>query len=154
MTSVWPQEDLDAMRAALAEAEMAFGEGEVPIGAVVVANGEVIATGHNCSIASSDPSGHAEVVALRAAGACLENYRLLGATLYVTMEPCVMCAGAIAQARLKRVVFAAYDKKSGAYGSAEDLSDSRALNHRSEINGGLLAAESEVLLQRFFAARR
>jgi len=154
VTSAWPQEDLDAMHAALAEAKLAFDEGEVPIGAVVVANGEVIATGRNCSVANSDPSGHAEVVALRAAGASTGNYRLNGATLYVTMEPCVMCAGAIAQARLKRVVFAAYDKKSGAFGSVEDLSDSRALNHRSEINGGLLADESENLLKRFFAARR
>jgi len=142
------------MRAALAEAEAAMGDAEVPVGAVVVLNGEVIATGRNCTVARSDPSGHAEIVALRAAGVAAGNHRLTDATLYVTMEPCVMCAGAIAQARLKRVVFAAYDRKAGALGSVEDLSMSKALNHRYEINGGLLADESEALLKRFFSARR
>ena len=142
------------MRVALAEAETAAGKGEIPVGAVVVVNGEVIATGRNCSIGMCDPSGHAEIVALRAAGASAGNYRLPDATLYVTLEPCVMCTGAIVQARVKRVVFGAYDKKAGALGSALDLSDSRALNHRFEINGGLLAAECSSLLREFFAARR
>ena len=150
----WSQQDIDGMRAALAEAEKAAGEGEVPVGAVVVVNGEIVATGHNCSIATSDPSAHAEVAALRRAGSDLGNYRLPDATLYVTMEPCVMCTGAIVQARLNRVVFGAYDKKAGALGSVEDLSDSRALNHRFEINGGLLADECSELLRAFFAARR
>jgi tRNA(Arg) A34 adenosine deaminase TadA len=150
----WPQQDTDGMRAALAEAEKAAGEGEIPVGAVVVVNGEIIASGRNCSIATSDPSAHAEIVALRAAGSGLGNYRLPDATLYVTLEPCVMCTGAIVQARLKRIVFGAYDKKAGALGSVEDLSDSRALNHRFEINGGLLADECSELLRAFFAARR
>jgi tRNA(adenine34) deaminase len=153
-SSGWPDEDVERMRAALAEADIALGEQEVPVGAVVVLNGEVIAAGRNCTVARSDPSGHAEIVALRAAGEAVGNHRLTDATLYVTMEPCVMCAGAIAQARLKRVVFAAYDRKAGALGSVEDLSASKALNHRYEINGGLLADESEALLKRFFSARR
>jgi tRNA(adenine34) deaminase len=142
------------MRAALAEAETAAGEGEVPVGAVVVVNGEVVATGRNCSIASSDPSAHAEIVALRAAGENQGDHRLPDATLYVTLEPCVMCTGAIVQSRIKRVVFGAYDKKAGALGSVEDLSESKALNHRFEINGGLLADECSGILQEFFAARR
>lgn len=146
--------DKNHMRAALAQALQASTNGEVPVGAVVVLNGAVIAVAHNQSIGDSDPSGHAEIVALRIAGQQQENYRLTGATLYVTLEPCVMCVGAIAQARVARVVFAAYDKKAGALGSVVDLSDSRALNHRFEVNGGLLAAESQVLLQDFFRARR
>jgi len=154
MDSDWPQQDMDGMRAAIVEAKKAAGEGEVPVGAVVVVNGKIVSTGHNCSIAASDPSAHAEVVALRRAGSELGNYRLPDATLYVTLEPCVMCTGAIVQARLKRIVFAAYDKKAGALGSVVDLSDSRALNHRFEINGGLLADECSELLRAFFAARR
>jgi tRNA(adenine34) deaminase len=150
----WPQQDIDGMRAALAEAEKAAGEGEIPVGAVIVVNGEIVATGRNCSVATSDPSAHAEIIALREAGSGLGNYRLPDATLYVTLEPCVMCTGAIVQARLKRVVFGAYDEKAGALGSVEDLSDSRALNHRFEINGGLLADECSELLRAFFAARR
>ena len=142
------------MRAALVEAEKAGSDGEVPVGAVVAVGGEIIASGRNRSVSESDPSAHAEIVALREAGAILENYRLPDATLYVTLEPCVMCTGAIVQARVKRVVFGAYDQKAGALGSALDLSDSRALNHRFEINGGLLAAECSNLLQEFFAARR
>jgi tRNA(adenine34) deaminase len=154
MSSGWDQDDIDCMRQALAEAETAAGEGEIPVGAVVVVNGEVVGSGHNNSVANADPSGHAEIVALRAAGAGTGNYRLPAATLYVTLEPCVMCTGAIVQSRIKRVVFGAYDKKAGALGSAEDLSDSRALNHRFEINGGVLADECSGLLQEFFAARR
>jgi tRNA(adenine34) deaminase len=142
------------MRVALVEAGQAAAAGEVPVGAVLVANGEVIATGHNRSISDADPSGHAEIVALRAAAASLGNYRLANATLFVTLEPCVMCVGAIVQARVKRVVFGAYDDKAGALGSAADLSDSKALNHRFEINGGLLADECSALLKAFFLARR
>ncbi len=142
------------MRAALLEAEEAAGEGEVPVGAVVVANGKILASGHNRSVVDHDPSAHAEIIALRAAGLKQGNYRLRDATLYVTLEPCVMCTGAIVQARIGRLVFAAYDEKAGALGSAEDLSESKALNHRFEINGGLLADESQQLLQRFFSARR
>ena len=150
----WSKDDIGGMRAALAEAAIAGDKGEIPVGAVVVVDGEVIATGHNCSVTSSDPSAHAEVVALRAAGASLGNYRLPNATLYVTLEPCVMCTGVIVQSRVKRVVFGAYDKKAGALGSVEDLSDSRAFNHRFEINGGLLADDCSDLLKAFFGARR
>lgn len=142
------------MQAALQQAELAAAAGEVPVGAVVVVNGEIVATGHNRSIADADPSGHAEIVALRAAAGSCGNYRLANATLYVTLEPCVMCVGAIAQARIQRVVFGAYDPKVGALGSAADLAESKALNHRFEINGGLLADECGTLLKVFFQARR
>ena len=142
------------MRAALTEATSASAEGEVPVGAVVVIGGEIVAAAHNRTIADADPAGHAELLALRSAAAAVGNHRLSGATLYVTLEPCVMCVGAIAQARIARVVFGAYDAKAGALGSAEDLSGSRALNHRFEVNGGLLADESGELLKAFFADRR
>lgn len=148
-----PQDTL-AMRVALEQAALAAAAGEVPVGAAVVVGGEVVATGHNCSVRGSDPCGHAEIVALRCAAAATGNYRLPSATLYVTLEPCVMCVGAIVQARVGRVVFGAYDQKAGALGSATDLSDSRALNHRFEINGGLLADDSKALLRDFFASRR
>ena len=150
----WSEADTAVMRVALVEAGQAAAAGEVPVGAVVVADGAVIATGHNRSICDSDPSGHAEIVALRAAAESLGNYRLANATLFVTLEPCVMCVGAIALARVNRVVFGAYDAKAGALGSAADLSDSKALNHRFEINGGLLADECSALLKAFFQVRR
>lgn len=150
----WSEQDVDWMQAALAEAALAAAGGEVPVGAVVVADGEIVAMGHNNSITATDPSGHAEIVALRSAARRVGNHRLSGATLYVTLEPCVMCAGAIAQARVGRVVFGAYDAKAGALGSVEDLADSRALNHRFEVNGGLLADECGELLKAFFEARR
>jgi len=142
------------MRAALAQAELAAAAGEVPVGAVVVVGRDVIAAGHNCSVGESDPSGHAEIIALRAAATSRGNYRLADATLYATLEPCVMCVGAIVQARVQRVVFGAYDAKAGALGSATDLSDSKALNHRFEINGGVLAEDSSALLKAFFQSRR
>lgn len=142
------------MRLAIAEAARAGDKGEIPVGAVVVVNGEVVAKGRNRSNSDSDPCSHAEVNALRRAGTAANNYRLNGATLYVTLEPCVMCVGAIVQARMARVVFGAYDDKAGALGSAIDLSQSRAFNHRFEINGGLLAEESSVLLKDFFNLRR
>ena len=154
MPAEWDPRDVDFMRAALAEAGKAADAGEVPVGAVVVSGNEIIAAAHNRSIADSDPSGHAEIVALRAAAGTVGNHRLAGASLYVTLEPCVMCVGAAAQARVGRVVFGAYDRKAGALGSVEDLSDSRALNHRFEVNGGLLADESGALLRTFFEARR
>lgn len=146
--------DIAAMRAALEQADIAAKDGEVPVGAVVVINGDVVATGHNRTICDSDPSGHAEIVALRRAARTLNNHRLTEATLYVTLEPCVMCVGAIVQARIERVVFGAYDDKAGALGSAVDLSESKALNHIFEINGGLLADECGALLQTFFQERR
>ena len=148
--------DADAgfMQAALREAAAAGASGEIPVGAVVVVGGEIAATGQNRSIRDHDPSGHAEIVALRAAGAEQGNYRLRDATLYVTLEPCAMCMGAIVQARLARVVFGTYDPKAGAAGSCIDLSDSPAFNHRFEIQGGVLADDCGALLQNFFDARR
>ena len=150
----WSEHDVEGMRAALAEAALAAAAGEVPVGAAVVIDNAVVAQGHNCTIGNTDPSGHAEIVALRLAAERCENYRLPAATLYVTLEPCVMCVGAIVQARVGRVVFGAYDPKAGALGSATDLSDDPSLNHRFEINGGLLADECGALLQEFFSSRR
>ena len=148
--------DTDAvfMQAALQQAQLAAIAGEAPVGAVVVTNGEVTAAGHNRTLADHDPSGHAEVVVLRQAAKSASNHRLINATLYVTLEPCAMCVGAIVQARIARVVFGAYDQKAGALGSAIDLSDSAAFNHRFEIQGGLLADDCAAVLQEFFAARR
>ena len=146
--------DAGFMQAALREAQAAGQAGEIPVGAVLVADGEIVATGQNRSIRDRDPSAHAEIVALRAAGGALDNYRLPGTTLYVTLEPCAMCMGALVQARVWRLVFGAYDPKAGAAGSAIDLSDSPAFNHRFEIMGGVLAAESGRVLQEFFDARR
>ncbi len=150
----WSEQDIACMCAALAEAELAADGGEIPVGAVVVVSGEIIATGHNRSITDSDPSAHAEIIALRGAAQAQANYRLNAAILYVTLEPCVMCVGAMVQSRVGRVVFGAYDDKAGALGSATDLSDSRALNHRFEITGGLLADESATMLKNFFRSRR
>jgi len=150
----WRDTDRASMQAALQQARNAADIGEVPVGAVVVVAGDVIAAAHNRTISQSDPSGHAEIVALRAASKATHNHRIPGATLYVTLEPCVMCVGAIAQARVGRLVFGAYDEKAGALGTATDLSDSKALNHRFEVNGGLLEEECAALLKAFFAARR
>jgi len=150
----WSEQDIEFMRAALADAAVASAVGEVPVGAAIVADGEIVAVGQNNSISAADPTGHAEIVALRLAAQRLGNHRMPEATLYVTLEPCVMCVGAIAQARVGRVVFGAYDKKAGALGSVEDLSDSRALNHRFEVNGGLLADDCGELLRAFFESRR
>jgi len=142
------------MQAALEQAAEAAAAGEIPVGAVVVIGGQAIATGQNRSIRDSDPSAHAEIVALRAAGSTVSNYRLTDATLYVTLEPCAMCIGAIVQARVSRVVFGAYDPKAGAAGSAIDLSDSPAFNHRFEVMGGVLAEECGAVLKKFFGERR
>jgi tRNA(adenine34) deaminase len=142
------------MQVALEQAAEAAAAGEIPVGAVVVIGGELIATGQNRSIRDADPSAHAEIVALRAAGSAVSNHRLSDATLYVTLEPCAMCIGAIVQARVSRVVFGAYDRKAGAAGSVIDLSDSPAFNHRFEVMGGVLADECGAILKKFFAARR
>ncbi|MDH3585745.1 MAG: tRNA adenosine(34) deaminase TadA [Gammaproteobacteria bacterium] len=152
--SAWSESDLGHMRSALAEAVIAAEEGEVPVGAVVAARGDVIARGHNRSETDNDPSAHAEIVALREAARQAGNYRLTGATLYVTLEPCAMCMGALVQARIERLVFGAYDPKAGAAGSAIDLSDSPSFNHRFEINGGVLADECGAVLKSFFESRR
>jgi tRNA(adenine34) deaminase len=143
------------MLEALDYARSAAERGEVPVGAVLVdANGAVLARGSNAPIASHDPTAHAEVVALRAAGQVLENYRLPGCTLYVTLEPCAMCVGALVHARVARLVFGAADPKSGACGSTLDLTASPGFNHRIAVTRGVLQEESAELLRRFFAERR
>lgn len=148
----WSQADIGFMRQALDEAKKAAAAGEVPVGAVVVVNSSVVGSGHNRSITDNDPTAHAEIVALRRAADAAGNYRLPGATLYVTLEPCTMCIGAIAEARVSRVVFGAYDTKAGAAGSFCDLTDT--LQHRFEVNGGVLEDECGEILKSFFAARR
>jgi tRNA(adenine34) deaminase len=150
----WSKEEIGFMQAALAEAKVAASAGEVPVGAVLVRHGEVVARGLNRPVQDSDPTAHAEIMALRAAAADEKNYRLTGATLYVTLEPCPMCVGAMLHARIDRLVFGAYDPKSGAAGSVVDLCDERRFNHRIEVNGGLLEEQCAGLLQRFFAERR
>lgn len=147
-------EDQAHMHAAISEAKIAAQVGEVPVGAVVVLDNEVIGRGINRTISDIDPSAHAEIVALRAAAHEHGNYRLTNATLYVTLEPCAMCVGAIVQARISRLVFGAYDPKAGAVGSAIDLTDSRAFNHRFEVSGGVLADECGEVLKSFFESRR
>jgi len=150
----WSSEDEQFMRAALVEAKVAGQADEVPVGAVVVRNGEIIGRGLNRPVQDCDPTAHAEIVAIRAAAAGAKNYRLNDTTLYVTLEPCPMCVGAMLHARIGRLVFGAYDPKAGAAGSVLDLSDDRRLNHRLEVNGGLLEDKCSGLLQKFFAARR
>ena len=142
------------MRAALEEARAAGERGEVPVGAVLVAEGRMVARAGNRTIADCDPSAHAEIVALREAAKSVGNYRLPGTTLYVTIEPCAMCAGAIVQARIARLVYGAEDAKAGAVRSCFSILDSAQLNHRVEIAGGVLADDAVALLQNFFAARR
>ena len=142
------------MRLALAEAHAAAQAGEVPVGAVVVQNGQVIATGRNAPLHGNDPTAHAEIVALRAAAQRLGNYRLEDCTLYVTLEPCAMCSGAMLHARVQRVVFGAADPKTGVAGSVINLFAQPQLNHHTEVQGGVLAQECAALLGDFFAARR
>jgi tRNA(adenine34) deaminase len=146
--------DLEAMQAALAEARLAAESGEVPIGAVLVHNGEIIATGQNRVLRDVDPTAHAEVIALRGAAQALGNYRLNGCTLYVTLEPCSMCAGAMVHARLDRLVFAAADPKAGAAGSVLAVLNHPQLNHQMQAEQGILAEESSELLRSFFRERR
>jgi tRNA(adenine34) deaminase len=142
------------MRLALREAERAMEHDDVPIGAVVVHEGEVLASGRNEREARQDPTAHAEVLALREAAAKLGSWRVLDSVLYVTLEPCAMCAGAIVLARVPRVVFGAWDPKAGAAGSVLDVLAQPQLNHRPEVAGGLLAEECGALLSSFFAGRR
>lgn len=146
--------DLHFMRLALVLAGHAAAAGEVPVGAVVVIHGEVVGEGANAPVSMHDPSAHAEIRALRDAGARTGNYRLPGATLYATLEPCVMCAGAIMHARIERVVFGAADPKTGACGSVIDLFAEPRLNHHAVTCGGVLAPECAAVLQAFFQARR
>ena len=142
------------MQLALEQAQHAWRLGEVPVGAVVVKDGVVIATGFNQPIGRHDPTAHAEIVALRGAAEKLGNYRLPGCELYVTLEPCVMCAGAMMHARLARVIYAAQDPKTGAAGSVLNLFEHDKLNHHTEVAGGLLGDEASAMLRAFFAERR
>jgi len=142
------------MQQAISQAHNAWALGEVPVGAVVVKDGQVVATGFNQPIGTHDPTAHAEIMALRAAAEILGNYRLPGCELYVTLEPCVMCAGAMMHARLARVVFGAPDPKTGACGSVVNLFEQEKLNHHTEVTGGVMAEECGALLKEFFAERR
>ena len=147
-------DDAIFMRQAISQAQNAWALGEVPVGAVVVKDGQVIATGFNQPIGTHDPTAHAEIMALRAAAAVLGNYRLPGCELFVTLEPCTMCSGAMMHARLARVVYGAPDPKTGACGSVVDLFAQERLNHHAEVTGGVLAEECAMLLKDFFAQRR
>jgi tRNA(adenine34) deaminase len=142
------------MRLALREAARALEHDDVPVGAVVVAKGEVIGAGHNERELRQDPTAHAEMIALREAAAALGSWRILGSVMYVTLEPCAMCAGALVLARIPRIVFGAHDPKAGAAGSVLNLLGLPQLNHRPDHQGGLLAEESASLLRAFFAGRR
>jgi len=150
----WADTDIDFMRAAIAEAEKAKAVDEIPVGAMVVLSEEIIGAGFNQTISGCDPSAHAEVLAIRQAARDQGNYRLVGATLYVTLEPCAMCVGAMIQARIQRLVFGAYDAKAGAAGSVLDLNDYKELNHRIEINGGLLESDCSSILKAYFLSKR
>jgi len=142
------------MRMALEEAKRAGEEGEVPVGAVLVSGSEVIARGRNRLIALCDPTAHAEILALREGAARVGNYRLPESTLYVTIEPCAMCAGAVLQARIRRLVFGANDTKSGAVGSLYSLLGDERLNHRVQVTGGVLLEECQEIMRQFFQERR
>lgn len=148
------EEDIGWMRRALALARQAEAAGEVPIGAVLVKGGGLLAEGWNRPIVEHDPTAHAEIVALRTAGAAVGNYRLVDTTLYVTLEPCVMCMGAIVHARVARLVFGAYDPQRGCAASVMQLGEAAFLNHRLSCQGGVLAEESAALLREFFRRRR
>jgi tRNA(adenine34) deaminase len=142
------------MRLAISQAHNAWALGEVPVGALVVKDGEIIATGFNQPIGTHDPTAHAEIMALRAAASILGNYRLPGCELYVTLEPCAMCAGAMMHARLARVVFGAADPKTGACGSIVNLFEQEMLNHHTELVSGVMSVECGELLKGFFSMRR
>ena len=146
--------DREAMAAALAKAALAAGAGEVPVGAIAVYGGEIIAGGENRVLRDKDPTAHAEIIAMRAAAAALGNYRLNGVTLYVTLEPCAMCAGAMIHARIDRLVYAAADPKAGAAGSVLEVLNHPRLNHQIRVEQGLMAEEAAELLRGFFRERR
>jgi tRNA(adenine34) deaminase len=153
MRGVFPRDE-HFMRLALSEAEQAAEHGDVPVGCVVVRDGEVVGAAHNEREARGDPTAHAEVLALRAAALSLGGWRLLGTVVYCTLEPCPMCAGAIALARVPRLVYGAVDPKGGAIGGVIDLFSEPVVNHRPRVDAGLLAEESAALLESFFATRR
>lgn len=146
--------DQEFMQAALQLAQQGAEAGEVPVGALVVLDGMIVGRGYNAPISQHDPSAHAEIRALRDAARHLENYRLVGCTLYVTLEPCAMCAGAIQHARIARLVYGASDPKTGACGSVVNLMAETRLNHHTDVTGGVMAQECGKLLSDFFAARR
>lgn len=146
--------DEDWMRVAIGLAEQAQQEGEVPVGAVIVKDGQQIAAGYNRPIHLHDPTAHAEIAAIRAAALRVENYRLLDTTLYVTLEPCAMCIGAIMHARVSRLVFGAYDPRAGAVTSVFQVADEKRINHRLEYQGGVLAATCGDMLRAFFRQKR
>lgn len=147
-------QDFTFMSRAMELARIAEAEGEVPVGAVIVRDGSIIAEGWNRPISTSDPTAHAEIVALRAAAQVLKTYRLLETTLYVTLEPCAMCAGAMVHSRVRRVVYGATDPRAGAAGSVFNIVQHAALNHRVELTGGVRSEECAALLRGFFLARR
>jgi tRNA(adenine34) deaminase len=146
--------DIDFMRSALEQACLAGARGEIPVGAVLVQGDRIVASGANCPITSHDPTAHAEIEALRTGGRALNTYRLTDTTLYVTLEPCVMCASAIVHARVRRVVFGAWDPRAGGAGSLVDVFTLPGLNHRVDAFGGVLAEECGALLKAFFEQRR
>ena len=146
--------DCDFMRVTLELAQQAQAIGEVPVGAIVVKDDVIIGRGYNQSITTMDPTAHAEVMAMRDAGQNIDNYRLLDCTLYVTLEPCVMCIGALFHARIARLVYAATDPKTGVCGSVIDLPAETRLNHHMQVSGGVLAEQASTMLKQFFAARR
>lgn len=142
------------MREAIKLAQHAASQNEVPVGAVAIYQNEIVGRGWNCPISTNDPTAHAEIIALRAAATKIQNYRLVDVTLYVTLEPCVMCVGAMLHARIKKVVFGAYDPKAGAIASVMKLLDENKFNHTLSYQGGILATECGKMLQEFFQARR
>jgi len=148
------ERDYYFMQTALELAQQAQDQGEVPVGAVVVQNDAIIGYGYNRPISAADPTAHAEIMAMRAAGSHLGNYRLLGCTLYVTLEPCAMCIGAIFHARIRHLVYAAADPKTGTCGSVIDLPAETRLNHHLQVTAGIMAPEASALLKQFFAQRR
>ncbi len=147
-------EHLHFMAQAIAEARRAEAEGEVPVGAIAIADEQIVGAGHNRPIGLGDPTAHAEILALRAAASTLKMYRLTAVTIYVTLEPCVMCVGAMLNARIARVVYGARDDKAGALGSVYDIGRDGMLNHRFEVVGGVMEAECAELMREFFQARR
>ena len=146
--------DLEFMRTAMGEARAAAEADEVPVGAILVKDGQIVGRGNNRTIRDCDPTAHAEIVALREAARSANNYRLMGTTLYVTIEPCAMCAGAIVQARVSRVVYGADDPKGGAVRSCFEVLSHAKLNHQVEVTAGVMAEESAAILQEFFSERR
>jgi tRNA(adenine34) deaminase len=148
------QLDRQFMQEAIEQAKLAANAGEVPVGAVLVRDGQIVSRGFNQPIGNSDPSAHAEMIAMRAAAEAAGNYRLPGATLYVTLEPCTMCAGAMLHARIGRVVFGAQDPKTGAAGSVLNVFSEKQINHQTQVEGGILGDECGQLLREFFKERR